>query len=53
MKNFVKQEYEKDPYNSRQNFLYKRALLGVAVYSDQEINEMSTDKLKRINKIRR
>jgi len=45
--------YEKDPFNSRQNFLYKRALIGVGVYSKEEINEMSNEKLKRINKIHR
>jgi len=53
MKTNVKQVYEQDPYNSRQNFLYKRALIGVGVYSDTEIKEMSNDKLKRINKIHR
>lgn len=53
MKHFVKQEFEKDPFNTRQNFLYKRALLGVVVYSDQEIKEMSNEKLKRVNKIHR
>jgi len=52
MKN-VKQVYEKDPYNSRQNFLYKRALIGVGVYNSAEIADMSNDKLKRINKIHR
>jgi hypothetical protein len=52
MKN-VNQMYEQDPYNSRQNFLYKRALIGVGVYSKEEINEMSNEKLKRINKIHR
>ena len=53
MKKHVKQVYEQDPYNSRQNFLYKRALIGVGVYSKEEINEMSNEKLKRINKIHR
>lgn len=49
----VNQQFEKDPFNSRQNFLYKRALIGVGVYDKQEIDEMSNDKLKRINKIHR
>lgn len=53
MKTNVNQVYEQDPYNSRQNFLYKRALIGVGVYDKQQINEMSNDKLKRINKIHR
>jgi len=53
MKNHVKQVYEQDPYNSRQNFLYKRALIGVGVYDKKEIDEMSNEKLKRINKIHR
>jgi|TARA_B110000503_G_C7162052_1_gene420083 hypothetical protein len=52
MKN-VKQVYEKDPYNSRQNFLYKRSLIGVGVYDSAEIADMSNEKLKRINKIYR
>lgn len=52
MKN-VNQVYEQDPYNSRQNFLYKRALIGVDVYDKQQIDEMSNEKLKRINKIHR
>jgi len=45
--------YEKDSYNSRQNFLYKRALFGLAVYSAPEIQEMSKEKVKRINKLHR
>jgi hypothetical protein len=45
--------YEKDPFNSRQNFLYKRALIGVGIYNKEEIAEMSNDKIKRINKIHR
>lgn len=53
MKTNVNQVYEQDPYNSRQNFLYKRALIGVGVYDKKEIDEMSNEKLKRINKIHR
>jgi len=53
MKTNVNQVYEQDPYNSRQNFLYKRALIGVGVYDKQQIDEMSNEKLKRINKIHR
>ena len=51
--NYVKQVYEQDPYNSRQNFLYKRALIGISVYGEKEISEMSNEKLKRVNKIHR
>lgn len=47
----VERVYEKDPYNSRQNFLYKRAIFGLAVYSEQEISEMSKVKIKRITKM--
>lgn len=49
----VNRVYEQDPYNSRQNFLYKRAIFGLAAYSDQEVSEMSKVKVKRINKINR
>jgi len=49
----VNRVYEQDPYNSRQNFLYKRAIFGLAAYSSQEISEMSKVKVKRINKINR
>lgn len=45
--------YENDPYNSRQNFLYKRAIFGMAIYTDQEISEMSKVKVKRIIKSHR
>jgi hypothetical protein len=49
----VNRVYEQDPYNSRQNFLYKRAIFGLAAYSSQETLEMSKVKVKRINKINR
>lgn len=44
-------QYEKDPFNSYQNFLYKRALFGLAVYSQEELVKMHTDKKKRIEKV--
>jgi hypothetical protein len=44
-------EYEKDKYNSYQNFLYKRALFGLSVYSEEEKAVMHTDKKKRIAKV--
>jgi hypothetical protein len=42
--------FEKDPYNSYQNFLYNRALFGLSIYSQDEISKMSIEKKKRINK---
>jgi hypothetical protein len=44
-------QYEKDPFNSYQNFLYKRALFGLAVYTQEELVKMHTDKKKRIEKV--
>jgi len=44
-------EYEKDKYNAYQNFLYKRALFGMSVYSEEERAKMHTDKIKRISKV--
>jgi len=42
--------FEKDPYNSYQNFLYNRALFGLSIYSQDEVSKMSIEKKKRINK---
>jgi len=53
MKQNVNVLYEIDTYNSRQNFLYKRSLFGLSIYTDQEVSEMTKEKLKRINKIYR
>jgi hypothetical protein len=44
-------DFEKDPFNSYQNFLYKRALFGLKVYEDQEIAVMHEEKKKRIIKV--
>jgi anaerobic selenocysteine-containing dehydrogenase len=44
-------DYEKDPYNKHQNFLYKRALFGLKVYDPKEIKTMHPDKKKRIKKV--
>jgi hypothetical protein len=44
-------QYEKDPFNSYQNFLYKRALFGLAVYTQEELVKMHSDKKKRIEKV--
>jgi hypothetical protein len=40
--------YERDPFNAYQNFLYKRALFGLSVYSKEEIDAMHYSKKKRI-----
>lgn len=37
--------------NSRQNFLYYRALFGLSVYTQLEIKEMRKDQRKRIKKV--
>ena len=44
-------EYEKDPFNAYQNFLYKRALFGLSVYGEEELNKMHWDKKNRIQKV--
>jgi hypothetical protein len=44
-------EYERDPFNPYQNFLYKRALFGLSVYGEEELSKMHWDKKKRIQKV--
>lgn len=44
-------EYEKDKFNQYQNFLYKRALFGLSVYTEEEQSKMHWDKKKRIQKV--
>jgi len=44
-------EYERDEFNAYQNFLYKRALYGLSVYSAAELSIMHGDKRKRILKV--
>jgi hypothetical protein len=44
-------QYEQDPYNEMQNFLYKRALFGLRMYTAEEIKEMHSQKRKRIVKV--
>lgn len=44
-------EYEKDEFNTYQNFLYKRALFGLSVYTKEEIDKMHFDKKNRINRV--
>jgi len=43
--------YEQDRFNAYQNFLYKRALFGLSVYSKEEIDTMHYAKKKRINNV--
>lgn len=43
--------YEQDPYTSYQNFLYRRALFGLSVYSVDEIKVMNSRKKMRIYKV--
>lgn len=44
-------EYEKDEFTPEQNFLYRRALFGLSVYSEEELSMMHSDKKKRIVKV--
>ena len=44
-------QYEQDPYNEYQNFLYKRALFGLNMYTQEEVKAMHTQKRKRIVKV--
>jgi len=43
--------YEKDEFNPQQNYLYKRVLFGLSVYSEEELTKMHWDKKKRILKV--
>jgi len=47
----MKKNYEKDPFNGHQNFLYNRALYGLSIYAPEEIKEMPVEKKKRIVRI--
>ncbi len=49
--NNSKMEFERDPFNAYQNFLYKRALFGLSVYQEVELSKMHKDKKKRIVKV--
>jgi hypothetical protein len=44
-------QFERDEFNAYQNFLYKRALFGLSVYSDKELSIMHWDKKSRIQKV--
>jgi hypothetical protein len=43
-------EYEADPFNSYQNFLYKRVVHGLNIYNQEEISVMPDKKRTRILK---
>jgi hypothetical protein len=43
--------FEKDAFNATQNFLYKRAMFGLGVYSTEEVVKMNIAKKKRIMKV--
>jgi hypothetical protein len=47
----MKKQYEQDPFNGHQNFLYNRALYGLSIYAPEEIKEMPVEKKKRIVRI--
>ena len=47
------QVYEKDPFNPNQNFLYKRAMFGITMYTEAELAEMSEAKKQRVIKAHR
>jgi len=43
--------YEVEHFNEYQNFLYKRAVIGLKIYSPEELSSMEDKKKKRIRKI--
>lgn len=43
--------YEVDEFNSYQNFLYKRAMFGLSMYTPEELAIMHWDKKKRIERV--
>lgn len=49
----TKVQFEQDPFTAYQNFLYKRALFGLTVYTEEELMKMHGDKKKRIDKVHR
>lgn len=44
-------EFERDPFNSYQNLLYKRALYGLKIYKADELATMHSQKKERITKV--
>ena len=43
--------FERDAFNAYQNFLYKRAMYGLSVYSSEELERMRPEKKARIKKV--
>jgi hypothetical protein len=44
-------QYEKDPYNEYQNFLYKRAIFGLKVYTKKELKKLHPQRKEKIKKV--
>lgn len=44
-------EYEQEIYSPQQNFLYRRALFGLSVYTKEELETMHFSKKQRIEKV--
>lgn len=47
----MQKNYKKEIYNDHQNFLYNRALYGLSVYSQKELQEMALEKKQRVTKL--
>jgi len=47
-RHYKNMKYEKDPYNTYQNFLFRRAVYGTSVYTESELDDMDTASRKRI-----
>lgn len=43
--------FERDAFNAYQNFLYKRAMYGLGVYSSEEVERMRPEKKARIKHV--
>ena len=48
-----KSRYEQDKFNKTQNFLYKRALFGLNLYSREELKGMHWEKKRRIKRVQK
>jgi hypothetical protein len=44
-------QFEQDPYNKYQNILYKRAMFGIKIFTQDEVKAMHPDKVLRIEKV--
>ena len=43
--------YTESTYNTRQNFLYRKALKGLAAYDQKAVKKMHTDQINRVKKV--